>query len=77
MSGLRVVLASWPDEDELVAEIWSGDDYVGDVRRRGARLRLTLAPAPSAGEGLDLGDFLAVLAAAQRHFEAGRQSDGE
>lgn len=77
MSAFRVVLASWPDEDELVAEIWSGDRYVGDVRRRGARSLLTLASAVDADEALDLGDFLGVLAAAQRHFVPDQQSDGE
>lgn len=32
MSDLRVELASWPDLDDLVAEIWRGDQYVGDVK---------------------------------------------
>ena len=67
MSALRVVLASWPDEDELVAEIWSGDDYVGDVRRCGTGLRLTVTPSQESS-GLDLDEFLEVLAAARRHF---------
>ncbi len=43
-SKLSVLLASWPDEDDLVAEIWLGDQYVADVKVDGDVFVVTLCP---------------------------------
>lgn len=44
MTELTVLFASSPDEEDLVGEIWKGDDYVLDVRRRPTGLRAFVHP---------------------------------
>lgn len=62
---LRIVYASWPDDDDLVAEITTQEAYVGEVRRRGSGLFLHLSgevPSP-----VPLGDLeLAIAEIRQR-----------
>ena len=58
---LNVVFASWPDEDEIVAEIWCGDSYVGDVRRRPNGLTVTIRPSDGLVDGLALEDLQGAL----------------
>lgn len=59
--GLTVVLASWPDEDHLVAEIWSGDTYVGDVRQRPAGFVAVFAPGANATPEVSLSCLIDAL----------------
>ena len=58
---IRVVFASWPDEEDLVAEVWSGDSYVGDVRRRPNGLMVTIRPSGGFVDGLDLAGLQGAL----------------
>lgn len=44
MNDLRVQLTSWPELNDLVAEIWRGDQYVADVKVDGTLLSLRSAP---------------------------------
>ncbi len=53
MSKLSVLLASWPDEDDLVAEIWLGDQYVADVKADGDVFVVTLCPTKAVQVELD------------------------
>ncbi|HMS13981.1 MAG TPA: hypothetical protein PKD80_12840 [Microthrixaceae bacterium] len=61
LNQLNIVFASWPDEDEIVAEIWSGDLYVGDVRRRPSGLTVTIRPSGGLVDGLALDDLQGAL----------------
>lgn len=47
MSALTVQFASWPDEEELVAELIIDDEYVGHVVRVGRQLQVTIYPQPA------------------------------
>jgi len=51
MNNLSVQLASWPDLDELVAEIWQGDQYIADVKADGDTFVVTFR---SSGEVLPI-----------------------
>jgi hypothetical protein len=44
MRRLTYQRASWPDEDELVAELMMDGEYVAHVLRRGGALQLTIYP---------------------------------
>jgi len=66
---LRVVLASWPDEDELVAEIWSGEDYLGDVRRRDGGFVASLRPTSGSSPLLRLEDLETAFSLARARLE--------
>lgn len=71
MSGveLRVLFASWPDEEFLVAELWAGDAYVGDVRRGGhGRLFVALRPTDGSVDGIALGGLEAALASIRQRL---------
>lgn len=48
MSDLRVQLASWPELEDLVAEIWRGDQYVADVKIDGDTLMVTFRTSADA-----------------------------
>lgn len=69
MSDLEVLMASWPDEDELVAEIWRGDSYVGDVRRRRSQLLVNLRPSEGRSDDIDLDELLDALAHARARLQ--------
>jgi len=40
-------IASVPDREEPVAEVWYGDEQVAELRREGAELRLQIFSTPS------------------------------
>ena len=67
---LTVQVASVPDRDELVAEIWQGDEMVAEVQRTpDKRLLLEIYNNP-AGQlwSLDLTEWLTALARAQKEL---------
>lgn len=70
MGELEVLMASWPDEDDLVAEIWRGDSYVGDVRRRQSRLLVNLYPTDGSSDDIELGELLEAFARARSRLES-------
>lgn len=43
---LTVTIASVPDRDDVVAELWVGDEQCGEVSREGSTLRLELYARP-------------------------------
>lgn len=64
--------ASWPDEEFLVAEIWAGEAFVGEVRRNtDKRLIVGLRPTGGSVQGLSLDDLAGALATIQKRLEAG------
>lgn len=70
MSDLRVQLASWPDTDDLVAEIWRGDQYVGDVRADGESVLVTFRSGEDAAPvQVELEDLKRALDEARRALE--------
>jgi hypothetical protein len=50
---LRIVIASVADRDELVAEIWTVDNMLAEIRRVDGELRVELYPDP-AGRAWDV-----------------------
>ena len=70
MSELRVQLASWPDVDGLVAELWRGNQYVADVMRDGTTFLVTFrSSTPAAPVQVELEDLKRVLEQARRSLE--------
>jgi hypothetical protein len=63
MKKLSYQLASWPDEDVVVAEIYLGDKDIGHVARHGEKLELILYQEPGGHVTVDLEDMQQVLAA--------------
>ena len=57
MSEVSYQMASWPDEDRLVAEVLVDDEIVAFVMRSGSETELTI-PAPFE---CNLSEFMAVL----------------
>ena len=65
---LEVIIASWPEEPELVAEIWSGSEYVADVRRRQNGLVVSLGRATGDATEVRLSSLQDALTVAQRRL---------
>lgn len=67
MTELSVQLASWPERDELVAEIWRGDEYIADATVEPHGVLVTFrAVAGQDGITVDLVDLMAALEKARR-----------
>lgn len=67
MTQLQVLLASWPDYDDLVAEIWRGNQYVADVKADGDGFVVTFRSNEEAVPvQLDLHDLKQALDEARR-----------
>jgi hypothetical protein len=68
MEAFRVTIASPPDRQRLVAEIFAGDTQVAEIKQEAERPLLELYPRPDGTPwNLDLVAFLeAVLTAKQR-----------
>jgi len=67
---LTVQIASVPDRDGLVAEIWHGDVMVAEINQgQGRSLRVELYPSPrDAHWDFDLDDLIGALAEARRRL---------
>ena len=68
MSKLTYQLASWPEEEVVVAEISLGNKDVGHVARHGEKLELTLYLEPGEHLRIELEDLEEVLAAIRRRL---------
>jgi hypothetical protein len=65
-----VEIASVPDRDEVVAEVWWGDTMVAEMRRVKGQLLIDIYPAESGAMwSFDLQSWLRALAEAQRRLE--------
>jgi hypothetical protein len=72
MRDLRVQLASWPDMDDLVAEIWLGDQYVADVKADGDTFVVTFrSPGDAVPIQVELNDLKQALDEARRALDDG------
>lgn len=70
MSNLRVQLTSWPDLDNLIAEIWRGDQYVADVKIDGGSFLVTFRSSENAAPvQVDLDDLKSALDEACRSLQ--------
>lgn len=70
MNDLCVQLTSWPDVDDLVAEIWRGDQYVADVRADGDAFLVTFRSAEDVAPlQVDLEDLTHALDQARRSLQ--------
>jgi hypothetical protein len=47
--GLTIEIASVPDRDQLVAEIWAGQDQFAELRHEGGSLVLQVFAPPNGG----------------------------
>lgn len=66
---LVVELASVTDRDDIVADIWSGDELVAEMRVVEARFQLYIYPSRSrAPWSIDLQDWLAALDDARKRL---------
>ena len=73
MSKLSYQLASWPEEEVVVAEILLGDKDVGHVARHGKTLELTLYREPGEQLTVELDDMEEILAAIRQRLQRPRQ----
>ena len=69
MSKLSYQLASWPEEEIVVAEILLGDKDVGHVARHGETLELTLYRVPGEHLTVELEAMEQVLAAIRQRLQ--------
>jgi hypothetical protein len=59
---LTIQIASLPDRDDVVAEIWAGKDQLAEVRAQGNAVRVILFPSPGEGSwDLSLDDLVESL----------------
>ena len=66
---LTVSIASVPDRDEVVAELWEGDVQVGELAHVGGRLILQLYAGPrSSGWEFDYGEFVRAIGEMQHRL---------
>lgn len=56
-----IELASLPDRDEVVAEVWHGDEQLAEVRREVEATRVTLFLAQGGAWDFDLDELMSVL----------------
>lgn len=71
---LTVQIASVPDRDNLVAELWCGDEQWGEISQETENLLLEIYPRTS-GENdnvwsFDLTEIMGKLRAAQQQIES-------
>ena len=71
-------LASLPDRDSVVAEVWRGKHLLAELRREGDALRLQLYPRPN-GAPWDVPhpDFVQALMHAQQQLDRRVSSDSD
>lgn len=46
---ISIQIASLPDRENVVAELWSGDKQVGEVSKEGAQPEIEIYPNPDGG----------------------------
>ena len=69
-SSFSINLASLPDRDSGVAEIWHGKYLLAELRREGDALRLQLYPGPNgAPSDVPHRDFVQALVHAEQHLD--------
>lgn len=62
MTNFSTLIASPPDREGLVYEIWLGSFQVAEISREpGESLGIQIYPSPEGGWRFDLKEFLAVL----------------
>lgn len=67
---LEVVLASVPDREDLVAELWFGNSQLGEVRIDGDRLVVDIFANPNASVWtLEYSDLIDLLTAAKHRLQ--------
>jgi len=70
MTDLRVQVTSWPSLEDLVAEIWRGDQYVADVKADGDTFVVTFRSSEDAAPvQVDLEDLKRALDQARRSLK--------
>ena len=58
----NIDIASVPDRDEPVVEVWYGDEQVAELRREGGELRMQLfAPRSAVAWDFDIDAFLGAI----------------
>lgn len=68
---LTISIASVPDRDDLVAELWSGDTQVAELSREHGRLTLEVYQPHAAGAWtLSYEDFVGALGEMRRRLDA-------
>ncbi|MDL1864565.1 hypothetical protein FBQ90_05075 [Betaproteobacteria bacterium PRO5] len=67
---LKIEIASVPDQDDLVAEVWQGDKMVAEIHRSPEEsLVLELYPSPNQEPWIfDLEEWMATLSEARRRL---------
>jgi hypothetical protein len=67
MEKFRVNIASLPDRERLVSEIFLGDTQVAEINQEGDHPRLEIYPRPEGGAwDFDLDSFLETVVAAKQ-----------
>lgn len=65
-AAFRILIASGPDRDDLVAEVWLGEDLFAELCHEAGGVSVQLYSPPTAGPwDVRLADLLAVLDRAQ------------
>lgn len=57
----KVEIASVPDRDDLVAEVWYGDDLVAELRHEASSVHIQIYSSPTGKWDMRLADFVRVL----------------
>lgn len=71
-----IEIASVPDRDAVVAEIWLADRLLAELRDEAGQHRLQLYPSPSGGAwDLEPRQFLAALENARLRLERAHRGD--
>jgi hypothetical protein len=66
----KIEVTSVPHHDDLVAELWRGDEQVAQLRRLGMGARVQLYPQRSgAAWDFELSDFLSALEQARTRLD--------
>jgi hypothetical protein len=68
-TSLRIQVASVPDRDDLVAEIWSGSEQVAELRKENGAPQIQLYSRQSGWWDFPYADFVAALQTAREELE--------
>lgn len=68
MSHLTIEVASVPDRDELVAELWQGSEQVAELSNESGRLVLQVYPPKTGAWEFELSRFEEALAELRRRL---------